>query len=61
MVSSEDAASVGQQQSVLGTDAVPDVLKAVFNKNFRKEMKKIDEVKKNGPSGLINPSMVLSG
>jgi len=49
-----------QQQSVLGTDAVPDVLKGVFNKNFRSVIKKMDEQKKTGSPGLINPSMVFS-
>jgi hypothetical protein len=49
-----------QQQSVLGTDAVPDVLKGVFNKSFKNVMRKMDEQKKSGSPGLINPSLVFS-
>ena len=56
-----EGAALDQQQSVLGTDAVPDVLKGVFNKNFRNVIKKMDEQKKTGSPGLINPSMVFSG
>jgi hypothetical protein len=55
-----EGAVIDQQQSVLGTDAVPDVLKGVFNKNFSKVIKKMDEQKKNGSPGLINPSSVFS-
>lgn len=58
---SEGATTGAPQQSVLGTTAVPDVLKGVFKKDFRAVMKKIDEQKKFGSSGLINPQMVLSG
>jgi len=55
-----EGAVIDQQQSVLGTDAVPDVLKGVFNKNFKSVMRKMDEQKKNGSPGLINPSLVFS-
>jgi hypothetical protein len=58
---SEGVTNGAPQQSVLGTNAVPDVLKGVFKKDFRAVMKKIDEQKKFGSSGLINPQMVLSG
>ena len=57
---SEGATPV-QQQSVLGTDVVPDVLKGVFNKNFKSVIQKMNEQKKYGSPGLINPSMVFSG
>jgi hypothetical protein len=40
---------------------IPDSLKSVFKKDFRAIMKKIDETKKTGGSGLINASQVLSG
>ena len=56
-----EGVTTGQQHSVLGTDAVPDVLKGIFNKNFRSIMKKIDETKKTGGQGLINPNSVISG
>jgi len=49
------------QQSVLGTSAVPDVLKSVFKKDFRAILRKIDEQKKTGSGGFINPSSILSG
>ena len=58
---SEGNTTGAPQQSVLGTNAVPDVLKGVFKKDFRSVLKKIDEQKKFGSSGLINPQMVLSG
>jgi len=58
---SEGATTGTPQQSVLGTSAVPDVLKGVFKKDFRAVLRKIDEQKKNGSGGLINPSTVLSG
>lgn len=48
-------------QSVLGTNAIPDVLKGVFKKDFRAVMRKIDEQKKNGSMGMIDPRNVLSG
>ena len=50
-----------QQRSVLDSDVVPDVLKGVFKKDFRSIMKKIDETKKNGGGGFIDPSRVLAG
>lgn len=52
---------VPQQASVLGTEAVPDVLKEVFKKDFRAVMKKMDEQKKTGGPGMINMSQVISG
>jgi hypothetical protein len=58
---SEGSTTGAPQQSVLGTNAVPDILKGVFKKDFRSVMKKMDEQKKFGSSGLINPQMVLSG
>lgn len=58
---SEGVTTGTPQQSVLGTEAVPDVLKGVFKKDFRAVMKKMDEQKKFGNSGLINPMNVLSG
>ena len=36
-------------------------LKKVFKKDFRAVMKKIDEQKKNGGGGYIDPSKVLAG
>lgn len=57
-----EGVSTGQvQQSVLGTNAVPDVLKNVFKKDFRSVIRKMDEQKKNGSPGLINPMNLLSG
>jgi hypothetical protein len=45
---------VPQTRSVLDSPSqVPDVLKGVFKKDFRAIMKKMDEVKKNGPSILV--------
>ena len=38
---------------------VPDALQKVFKKDFRAVMKKIDEQKKNGSSGYINPSILM--
>lgn len=58
---SEGTTTGTPQQSVLGTSAVPDALKGVFKRDFRTIMKKIDEQKKFGSQGLINPQMVLSG
>lgn len=52
---------VPQQPSVLGTTAVPDVLKGVFKKDFRSIMKRIDEQKKTGGPGMIDMSKVISG
>lgn len=56
-----DAPLVPQQKSVLDSAAVPDVLKGVFKKDFRKVMKKIDESAKGGGSGLINAGQLFSG
>jgi hypothetical protein len=55
-----EGTTLGQQQSVLGTDAVPDILKGVFNKNYRSMMTKIDETKKTGGQGLIDRSKVFT-
>jgi hypothetical protein len=52
---------VPQQRSVLDSGAVPDVLKGVFNKDFRSTMKKINEVAKTGGSGLISASQIVGG
>lgn len=56
-----EGVTTGQQQSVLGTDVVPDVLKGVFKKDFRAVIRKMDEQKKFGSSGMIDPRSVLSG
>ncbi len=56
-----EGTTTGQQTSVLGTEAVPDVLKGVFKKDFRAVMRKMDEQKKFGGGGLIDPRTVLSG
>jgi len=56
-----DSPMIPQQKSVLDSGAVPDVLKGVFKKDFRSIMKKIDETKKNGGGGFIDPSRVLAG
>jgi len=56
-----DSPMIPQQRSVLDSGAVPDVLKGVFKKDFRAVMKKIDETKKNGGGGFIDPSRVLAG
>lgn len=51
---------VSTQPSVLdGGVEVPDILKKVFKKDFRAVMKKIDEQKKNGVGGYINPSSLM--
>ncbi len=42
-------------------DELPDALQGVFKKDFRNTMKKLDDIKKNGGSGLINPSQFLIG
>jgi hypothetical protein len=44
-----------------GGEAVPDILKGVFKKDFRAVMKAIDEKKKNGSSGMINMNNIISG
>ncbi len=56
-----DSPMIPQQRSVLDSGAVPDVLKGVFKKDFRNIMKKIDETKKNGGGGFIDPSRILAG
>lgn len=56
-----DAPLVPVQKSVLDSPAVPDVLKGVFKKDFRKVLKKIDESAKGGGGGLINASQLFSG
>ena len=56
-----DSPMVPQQKSVLDSAAVPDILKGVFKKDFRATMRKIDEAKKTGGSGMIDPSRVLAG
>jgi hypothetical protein len=54
--------TVSNQPSALdGGSEVPDILKKVFKKDFRAVMKKIDEQKKNGGGGYIDPSKVLAG
>ena len=58
---SEGITTGTSQQSVLGTSAIPDVLKGVFKRDFRDVIKKMDEQKKNGSPGMINPNMILSG
>lgn len=44
--------------SITDNAAVPDMLKKVFKKDFRALMKKMDEVKKNGGSGMIPPQLM---
>jgi hypothetical protein len=56
-----EGTTTGVQTSVLGTDAVPDVLQGVFKKDFRAVMRKMDEQKKMGTMGMIDPRSVLSG
>ncbi len=54
--------SVPSTPSVLDyQDELPDSLQGVFKKDFRSTMKRLDEIKKNGGSGLISPSQVLGG
>lgn len=55
-----EGTTTGQQQSVLGTNAIPDNLKSVFKKDFRAVLKKMDEQKKYGTSGMIDPRTLLS-
>lgn len=53
---------VSQTPSVLDNGAaVPDALKAVFKKDFRAVMKKMDEQRTGGGGGYIDPSKVLAG
>jgi hypothetical protein len=42
-------------------DELPDSLKGVFKMDFRSKMKKIEEAKKSGGSGLISASQILTG
>ena len=42
-------------------DEIPEALQGVFKKDFRSTIKKLDEIKKNGGSGLIMPSHIISG
>ena len=53
--------STNQSSALDGGAEVPDILKKVFKKDFRAVMKKIDEQKKNGGGGYIDPSRVLTG
>jgi len=52
--------SSAPQSVIADPQAVPDVLKGVFKKDYSKLLKKMDEVKKNG-GGTINPGMVTMG
>ena len=53
---------IPQQKSVLDSgNEIPDALKSVFKKDFRAVMKKMDEQKKTGAGGFIDPSKVISG
>lgn len=56
-----EGTTTGQVQSVLGTDAVPDVLKGVFFGKARDVVRKMNEQKKNGTQGLISPAGLFSG
>lgn len=56
-----EGTTTGQVQSVLGTDAVPDVLKGVFFGKARDVVRKMNEQKKNGSQGLISPAGLFSG
>lgn len=56
-----DGVTTGQVQSVLGTDAVPDVLKGVFFGKARDVVRKMNEQKRNGSQGMINPAGLFSG
>jgi len=47
--------------SVTETAVVPDALKKIFNRDFRSLMKAIDQKKNAGPTGIIDPSKVISG
>ncbi len=42
-------------------DEIPEALQGIFKKDFRNTIKKLDEIKKNGGSGLIMPSQILTG
>jgi len=56
-----EGVTTGQQQSVLGTDAVPDVLKGVFFGKARDVVRKMNEQKRTGTQGLISPAGLFSG
>jgi hypothetical protein len=58
---SQTPSVVNQPSALDGGSEVPDILKKVFKKDFRAVMKKIDEQKKNGGGGYIDPSRVLTG
>lgn len=48
-----EGAPVAKQGSVIDSPEVPDMLKKVFKKDFRAIMKRMDEQKKEGNSGLF--------
>ena len=50
---------VNQPSALDGGSEVPDALKKVFKKDFRAIMKKMDEQKKTGAGGFINPSTLM--
>jgi len=57
-----NSSPVPQQQSVLDSGAeIPDVLKGVFKKDFRAVMRKMDEQKRGGGGGFINPGTIMGG
>lgn len=56
-----EGSTTGQVQSVLGTDAVPDVLKGVFFGKARDVVRKMNEQKRTGTQGLISPSGLFTG
>jgi hypothetical protein len=52
---------MSQPSALDGGAGVPDVLKKVFKKDFRAVMKKMDEQKKSGAGGYIDPTKLLTG
>ena len=52
--------NVATPSALDGGDEVPDILQKVFKKDFRAVMKKIDEKRKTGGSGMINPAQFMS-
>jgi hypothetical protein len=56
---SQSPQATNQPSALDGGSEVPDVLKKVFKKDFRAVMKKIDEQKKNGGGGYIDPSRLM--
>lgn len=50
---------VSQPSALDGGSEVPDALKKVFKKDFRAIMKKMDEQKKSGGGGYIDPSRLM--